>query len=77
MAIEDPSLAVSFMPSSGTRVRRGSVVTLKVGCPHCGVASIAVPNKQPTYRVPNFVGRSANAAYAWVRHMERLGNRVG
>ena len=59
--------ALRETPVAGQRVPDDSVVTLSVGCNACGGALVAPP-KQPTYRVPGFVGGSAAIAYGWVRH---------
>jgi hypothetical protein len=66
-----PPVAVRVKPAPGRTVAQGSVVKVKPGS-SCCTASIEAPNKQPTYRVPDFVGRWASAALAWVRRRTLL-----
>jgi hypothetical protein len=65
--LDFPLYAVRLKPSAGHAVRRGSVVTLTLGCPRCGAGSFGSPVVQPSYRVPNFVGQPVSVAYGWVR----------
>lgn len=67
LPVSDALFALRIAPGSGSRVRRGSVVALRLGCPHCGGASIGHPVTQPRYRVPEFRGGRVSAAYDWVR----------
>jgi hypothetical protein len=62
-----PPTVKRIAPLPGKRVLRGSVVTLAVSYGD-GVSSPAVPvGRLTSYQVPDFVGSSASAAYAWVR----------
>jgi hypothetical protein len=62
-----PPTVRRIAPLPGKRVLRGSVVTLSISYGN-GVSSPAVPmGRLPSYQVPDFVGSSASAAYAWVR----------
>lgn len=59
-----PVVARRVQPSAGRSVPRGSIVDLEAGV-GCCVGSIVAPVKQPTYRVPDFIGGPASAAAAW------------
>jgi hypothetical protein len=58
------------VPSAGTHVRRGSVVSLIAPrSPICPAASPAVPvGTLPSYRVPDFIGKPLTTAIAWIQH---------
>jgi beta-lactam-binding protein with PASTA domain len=57
--------AIRMNPGPGRRVLVGTTVTLSLGC-RCGGGALVAPVNQPSYQVPNFVGRRANVAVAWI-----------
>jgi len=56
---------VDQAPRAGTRVKWGSVVTLRLRAGPTG--SPSGPKKLPMYRVPNFAGRPLTEAVAWTK----------
>lgn len=65
-----PQLALvqQISPAVGSRLPRGSIVSLHVGC-RCSLGSPAVPvGTLPQYTVPDFAGKSIAAVRRWIAH---------
>jgi beta-lactam-binding protein with PASTA domain len=63
-----PQLALvqQLSPAAGSRLPRGSVVRLDVGC-SCAAASPSVPARTlPRYTVPDFAGQSVSLVRRWI-----------
>jgi hypothetical protein len=63
------ALVQQVTPRAGSRLTRGSIVTIHVGCTSCVLGSPGVPvGALPHYTIPSLVGKRVSAARRWIAH---------